>query len=102
MVTITTDHKYEIQKVPRMPSTRVARAKNTRFNQLRAQLEKLEVGEIGRIWSETKEEANAIRSDVYKLIKELGWANESASRPAQKTAICEENAGWALYITRFG
>ncbi len=98
----TTDQKYVFQKVTRMPATRPGRVINSRFVQLRSQLEKLEIGEIGRIWSETKEEANSIRSDVYKLIRELGWAENSSSHPSQKTAICEENNGWALYVTRFG
>lgn len=99
---VSKDCKHVYRKVQKISPARASRITNTRFVQLRSQLQELGTGNIGKIWCETKEEACSIRVDVYKLIKELGWSNASVSMPAQKTAICEEANGWALYVTRFG
>lgn len=104
MVTVIAmpERKYIMEKVAQMPATRAVRRINSRYSQLQGQLQSLGIGDTGRFWCPTKEEANSIRSDVYKLIKELDWSKDGSSKPSQKTAICEESDGWALYVTRFG
>jgi hypothetical protein len=98
----TASQKYVLQKVTQMPPTRVRCPSNSsRFMQLRSQLEGLEIGDIGKIWCPTRPEANSIRADIYKLIKEFGWAKDPSGN-TQRTAILPEAGGWALYIERFG
>jgi hypothetical protein len=94
--------KIHIQKVEKMPSPHRINQGSTRHSLLRSQLEALEIGEIVRIACNSREEASSIRSDIYRLFKELGWKKDPATRLSQRTALLEEGSIWALYVTRFG